>query len=75
MNDFELFLNLGAVVKIKRYDENDLYKFVKLMRSLGFLNEYVNWFVFSGKIIELLNNDGSVIDDKEELLKRLKNAE
>lgn len=38
MNDMELFLNYGAVVKIRKYYRDDLYKFCKLIIKLGFLN-------------------------------------
>lgn len=44
MNQMEEFLNFGAVVKIRREYDDDLYKFIKLMKSVGFLNDYVEFF-------------------------------
>lgn len=44
MNEMEEFLNFGAVVKIRPCYDDEVYKFIKLMRSIGFLNEYVNCF-------------------------------
>lgn len=51
MNDFELFLNFGAVVRIVKGYRDDLYKFIKLIRKLGFLNEELKWFVVNMGII------------------------
>ena len=48
MNDMELFLNFGAVVEIRRNYRDDLYKFCKLMISLGFIKEYIDYFMVSG---------------------------
>lgn len=44
MNEMEQFLNFGAVVKINRSYDDELYKFIKLIKSVGFLNEYINHF-------------------------------
>lgn len=44
MNDMEKFLNFGAVVKIRRSYDEDLFKFIELMKSVGFLNEYIDYF-------------------------------
>lgn len=44
MNEMEEFLNFGAVVKIRSNYDDELFKFVELMKSVGFLNEYVNSF-------------------------------
>ena len=44
MNDMEKFLNFAAVVKIRRFYDDELYNFIKLMKSMGFLNEYINFF-------------------------------
>lgn len=52
MNDFELFLNFGAVVKIRRFYEDDLYKFVKLMLNNKFMNEYITYFINACKILD-----------------------
>lgn len=50
MNDFELFLKLGAVVKINRHRRDDLYDFIKCMLNVGFLKEYIVYFINSCKI-------------------------
>lgn len=70
MNDFELFLNFGAVVKIRRHYRDDLYKFVKLMLLLGFMRENINWFIFSNNIVEIYRNGKKL--DKEQLLETIK---
>lgn len=44
MNEMEEFLNFCAVLKIRREYDNDLYKFVELMKSIGFLKEYAEYF-------------------------------
>lgn len=44
MNDMEKFLNFAAVVKIRQFNDDELYNFIKLMKSIGFLNEYINSF-------------------------------
>lgn len=44
MNDMEKFLNFGAVVKIRRNYDDELYKFIKLIKSVGFLKEYIDSF-------------------------------
>lgn len=44
MNEMEEFLNFCAVVKIRRSYDDELYKFVQLIKSIGFLNEYINYF-------------------------------
>ena len=36
MNDMEKFLNFGAVVKVKRSNDDELWKFIKLIKSVGF---------------------------------------
>lgn len=44
MNEMEKFLNFAAVVKIRRSYDDELFKFVKLMKSIGFLKEYIEHF-------------------------------
>lgn len=44
MNEMEKFLNFAAVIKIRRSYDDDLFKFIKLIKSVGFLNEYINNF-------------------------------
>ena len=44
MNDMEKFLNFGAVVKVKRSNDDELWKFIKLIKSVVFLDEYINHF-------------------------------
>lgn len=44
MNEMEEFLNFGAVVKISQNYDNDLFKFIELMKSVGFLKEYAESF-------------------------------
>ena len=44
MNDMEKFLNFTAVVKIRRSYDDELLKFVELMKSVGFLKEYSKIF-------------------------------
>lgn len=44
MNEMEKFLNLGAVIQMRRSCDNDLYKFIELMKSVGFLKEYAESF-------------------------------
>ena len=44
MNDMEKFLNFSAVVKVRQFYDDELYNFIKLMKSMGFLNEYINSF-------------------------------
>lgn len=44
MNEMENFLNFGAVVKIRRSYDDDLFKFIELMKSVGFLKEYAEYF-------------------------------
>lgn len=44
MNEMEKFLNFGAVVKIRRSFDDDLLKFIELMKSVGFLKEYIECF-------------------------------
>lgn len=44
MNDMESFLNFGAVVKIRRSYDDELYKFIELIKSVGFLKEYIDSF-------------------------------
>lgn len=44
MNGMEEFLNFCAVVQIRRSYDNDLYKFIELMRSVGFLKHYAEYF-------------------------------
>lgn len=44
MNEMEEFLNFAAVVKIRRSYDDDIYKFIELMKSVGFLKEYAEYF-------------------------------
>ena len=44
MNEMEEFLNFAAVVKIRRSYDNDLFKFIELMKSVGFLKKYAEYF-------------------------------
>lgn len=44
MNDMEKFLNFGAVVKVRRFSDDELYNFIKLMKNIGFLKKYINNF-------------------------------
>lgn len=44
MNEMEEFLTFSAVVKLRRNYDDDLYKFIELMKSVGFLKEYVEYF-------------------------------
>lgn len=44
MNAMEEFLNFCAVVKLRRSYDDDLFKFVELMKSVGFLKEYAEGF-------------------------------
>jgi len=44
MNEMEQFLNFGAVVKINRSIDDDLLKFIDLIKSVGFLKEYIESF-------------------------------
>lgn len=44
MNEMEEFLNFGAVVKLRRSYDDDLFKFIELMKSVGFLKEYAESF-------------------------------
>lgn len=44
MNEMEEFLNFGAVVKINRNIDDDLLKFIDLIKSVGFLKEYIEYF-------------------------------
>ena len=44
MNEMEEFLTFGAVVKIRKEYDDDLYKFIELMKSNGFLREYAESF-------------------------------
>lgn len=73
MNDMELFLNFGAVVEIRRNYRDDLYKFCKLMISLGFIKEYIDYFMVSGKTIEDIENDKQNLGkSKAMLMEKLK---
>lgn len=65
MNDMELFLNFGAVIKINKYygtapNRSDLNKFIKVMRKIRFLNEYVDYFEKS-----FWNKDFNEFDEKK----------
>ena len=40
----EQFLTFGAVVKINRSIDDDLLKFIELIKSVGFLKEYIEYF-------------------------------
>lgn len=44
MNEMEEFLNFAAVVKINRSYDDELFKFIELMKSVGFLKEYAEYF-------------------------------
>lgn len=44
MNEMEEFLNFAAVVKLRRGYDDELYKFIELMKSVGFLKEYAEYF-------------------------------
>lgn len=44
MNGMEEFLNFCAVIKIRRNYDDDLYKFIELMKSVGFLKHYAEFF-------------------------------
>lgn len=44
MNEMEEFLNFAAVIKIRRDYDDDLFKFIQLMKSVGFLKEYADSF-------------------------------
>lgn len=44
MNEMEQFLTFGAVVKINRSIDDDLLKFINLIKSVGFLKEYIEYF-------------------------------
>ena len=44
MNEMEEFLNFGAVIKIRRSYDDELFKFIELMKSVGFLKEYAEQF-------------------------------
>ena len=44
MNEMEEFLTFGAVVKIRKEYDDDLYKFIELMKRIGFLREYAESF-------------------------------
>ena len=71
MNDMELFLNFGAVVKVRKYYRNDLYNFCKLMIKVGFLKEYITYFLASEEIVEIFEEDNSKMT-KNELLDTIK---
>lgn len=44
MNKMEEFLNFSAVIKIRRGYDDDLFKFIQLMRETGFLKKYADFF-------------------------------
>lgn len=44
MNDMENFLNFSSVVKINYGYDDELFKFIELIKSMGFLNEYIEHF-------------------------------
>lgn len=44
MNEMEEFLNFGAVVKLNRRYDDELFKFIELMKSVGFLKKYIEYF-------------------------------
>ena len=44
MNLMEKFLTMGAVVSINFSLDDEIYKFIKLMKSVGFLKEYAEYF-------------------------------
>ena len=53
MNEMEEFLTFGAVVKIRKEYDDDLYKFIELMKSIGFLRDMQNLL---RKIVALIKN-------------------
>lgn len=71
MNDFELFLNFGAVVKIKKFYRDDLYKFCKLMIKLGLFKEYITYFLATEEIVEKYDKNDLKMN-KVQLLDTLK---
>ena len=77
MNDMELFLNYGAVVKIRKYYRDDLYKFCKLIIKLGFLNEYIKYFLVNMEIVEAFNKDNSKMTRGQliDYVKKMSNVE
>lgn len=44
MNEMENFLNFCAVIKLRRGYDDELSKFIELMKSVGFLQEYAEHF-------------------------------
>lgn len=52
MNEMEEFLTFCAVVKIRKEYDDDLYKFIELMKSIGFLRE----LNLLKKIVALIKN-------------------
>lgn len=56
MNDFELFMNFGAVVEIRKNYRDDLYKFCKLMLELGFFNNEITYFINAMGLLKELKN-------------------
>lgn len=73
MNDFELFLTFGAVVKIRKSYRDDLYKFCKLILELGFFKDYIIYFLASESIVEKYKEDKTKMNRGEliELLKTM----
>lgn len=69
MNNFSLFLDYGAVVKIRMEYRDDLYNFCKLLIKLGFMREELNWFLFSFKIFDM-----DFKNDKEKYMNCIKRA-
>jgi hypothetical protein len=73
MNDFELFMNFGAVVEIRRSYRDDLYKFCKLINSLGFLKEHIDCFISNCGIVESYDSSmNSDLEKRTKLFDRLK---
>lgn len=71
MNDFKLFLNFGAVVKIKRFYRDDLYKLCKLFLKLGFMKEDIIYFLATEGIVEKYDKNNLKMN-KVQLLDTLK---
>ena len=57
MNEMEEFLTFGAVVKIRKEYDDDLYKFIELMKSIGFLREYAEEANIIDAYLSHLNED------------------
>lgn len=56
-NLFMEFIHFGAVVEIRKFYDNDLYNFTKLMIGLGILNKEITYFI---------NSMGLLMEQKED---------